>query len=507
MRRLGLMMTLLAISALPRAGVAQDATAPAFTDWEAIVVGQPGPGAQGSFADAFHASQALEKGGIFVRDMIRDMPRSRLTDTLAGLEGVPKLVLYYSGRIPSGSISMMDGTMPLETVLKAAAQAGTQQVLLLVENCTDHTPKPSQVILPDAPRGMALQVVASAAADGTCTPGTRLSDQLKGLSQEAGLEGDLLAMLHGLDVTGALPDTVAMTGPRDFDVDVEEVVEFLPDDVVQLPVLDGDFSLSGDPVLIDEDLIEVVLPAQAPPPPAEEDAQLIRVTFNSLPQAQMAALPIAAGLPEPSILVGLIEGVTEASLSTEVDTEPTALAAFVDDNRAIAVSLAQLRKMSKDNPDLYKSMLTAGTFDPPEGRILAKVIQTELGRMNCYLGGIDGDFGRGSQRGSQTYYEELEKRQIAALDSPDASIDLFRLILGTPEVDCPRPKPQPVAATRSKTPSATSTRRTAATSTARSTNRAATTTRSAPAARSTPAPAPRSSGGSFGGSNFGGVFR
>ncbi|EBA05755.1 hypothetical protein [Sagittula stellata] len=484
---------------------------PIAPEWKAIVVGQPGPGAKMSFADAFHAGQAIEKGGLPLIDMIRDMPRTRLTDTLAALEDAPRLLLFYSGRIPSGSVSMQDGTMPLDTILRSASVAGTEEMILMLENCTDQTPVPAQVIVPEPPEGMALLVMASAGPGERCEPGERLSDALRAMSEEEDLTGDLLARLDGMFTVGSVPSPVIMTGAPE-ENDTQELVELLPEDVILLPALDGDFSLGGggddngfEETIGEDEVIEIVLPARVPDLAQDIVENTPVVTFAALPTAQIAALPLAAGLPEPSILVGLIEGITDASL--EVDPEPeaesTALASFTNDNAAIVASLATLRELRKNDPGMYASLLASGAFDPPAGDVLAKVIQTELRRMNCYLGGIDGDYGPRSRRGSTSYYGELEKKEIASLDSPDASVDLFRLILGNDDVRCPDPV---VAKPRSSTTRSNTARNTSS----RSTNTTRT-TRSAPAAQA-PSRAPtsspsRSSGGNFSGGSFGGVFR
>jgi len=500
MRTAALALTLLGLTAAPLAA----------QEWKAIVVGQPGPGAKMSFADAFHAGQALEKGGLPLIDMIRDMPRARLTDTLAVLEDAPRLLLFYSGRIPSGSVSMQDGTMPLDTILRSASVAGTEEMILMLENCTDQSPVPAQVIVPEPPEGMALMVIASAGPGERCEPDERLSDVLGLMSEEEELTGDLLERLDGMFTVGSVPSPVVMTGAPE--EDVQELVELLPEDVILLAPLDGDFSLGGggdddgfEETIGDDEVIEIVLPARVPGLPQEVVDNTPVVTFAALPTAQIAALPLAAGLPEPSILVGLIEGVTEASLDVdpEPESESTALASFINDNAAIAASLTTLRELRKNDPEMYASLLASGAFDPPAGDVLAKVIQTELRRMNCYLGGIDGDYGPRSRRGSTSYYDELKKKEIASLESPDASVDLFRLILGNDEVRCPDPVvAQPRATTtRSTTSRNTSTRSTSNTRT----------TRSAPAAQApsrAPTSAPsRSSGGNFSGGSFGGVFR
>ncbi|EBA05754.1 hypothetical protein [Sagittula stellata] len=438
MRTAALALTLLGLSAAPLTA----------QDWQAIVVGQPGPGTDVSLDDALHAGEALKKGGVPLLDVIRDMPRARLTDTLAVMGDVPRLVFFYSGRMPSGSLAMQDGAMPLDTILQSAAGAGTQEMILMLENCSDESPIPSRITVPDAPDGMALMVVASAGPGARCEPGERLSDALRAMSEEQSLTGDLLARLDGMFTVGSVPSPVVMTGagPQDSG---DSLVELLPEDVILLPALDGDFSLGGgesgfeETIGVDE-VIEIVLPARVPDIPdmpeiVEDNSPVI--TFAALPTAQIAALPIVAGLPDPSILVGLIEGVTDASL--EVDPQPdapsTALASFFDDNAEIATSLATLRNMRQNDPEMYSSLLATGAFDPQDDRVLAKVIQSELSRMNCYRGRVDGQYGRRSREGSSSYFDELKKKGLAALDDPAATVDLFRLILGNDDIRCPDP--------------------------------------------------------------------
>ncbi len=449
MRTAALALTLLGLSAAPLTA----------QEWKAIVVGQPGPGTEVSFADALHAGAALEKGGLTLVDTIRDKPRARLTDTLSAMKDAPRLVFFYSGQMPSGSVAMQDGTMPLDTVLRGAAAAGTQEMILMLENCSDESPIPARIAVPEAPKGMALMVVASAGPGARCEAGERLSDALRGMSAEEPLTGDLLARLEDMFTVGSVPSPVILSGARA--EEGEELVELLPEDVILLPALDGDFSLGGDGDGLGEtigadEVIEIVLPAQMPdisdlPEVVEDNTPVI--TFAALPTTQIAALPIVAGLPDPSILVGLIEGVTDASL--EVDPQPdapsTALASFFDDNAEIATSLATLRDMRQNDPEMYTSLLSSGAFDPEDERVLAKVIQSELGRMNCYRGRVDGQYGPGSRRGSTSYFEELKKKGLAALDDPAATVDLFRLILGNEDVRCPDPvvaQPRPTNTAR-----------------------------------------------------------
>ncbi len=486
MRRLTQTLALLTLTAT----VPQVAQA----DWQAIVVGQPGPMADLSFADAFHASQAFEKGGIPVIDIIRDLPRARLTDTLAALTDVPRLIIFYSGRIPSGSISMNDGTMPLATILRSAAVAGTQEMILMIENCTSNIPDSAQVILPETPEGMELMVMSSAEFGDTCASGERLSDELKDLSQETALTGPLLDALDDMVVTGSVSTPVMLSAPVLAGSFLDEgVIELLPDDVILLVPIDDDFDEepeAGDTELLDDTVfIEVVLPARAPTLPQETiDSDEPVITFAALPQAQIAALPLAAGLPEPSVLVGLIEGVTDASLDTG-EGESSALD---------YENLEAARALREANPELFASMLSSGAFDPPED-IVALSLQTELKRMNCYRSRLDNDWGRGSRSSVGRYFQQVGESNP---HGQQATVDLFRYIIGRDDVACPTP----VAATRSSSSSST---RSSSSNTSRNTSSGSTasSTPSAPAASSggSSSSSSRPSGNAFGSGS--GVFR
>ncbi len=152
-------------------------------------------------------------------------------------------------------------------------------------------------------------------------------------------------------------------------------------------------------------------------------------------------IPTPSGFPEPSILVGMPApadgGVAEAPAAL-----PGAEIAYDD--------VAGRNALRDSNPELFASLVSSGAFDPPEDQ-LVRALQTELQRMGCYRGGIDGDWGRGSRRAVTLYV------QTAGVEVPtqDAVPDLFRAIVSRPDVACPapvvaapRPAAQPAAAPR-----------------------------------------------------------
>ena len=105
---------------------------------------------------------------------------------------------------------------------------------------------------------------------------------------------------------------------------------------------------------------------------------------------------------------------------------------------------------------------------------MARALQAELARMNCYTAGIDGDWGRGSVASVARYVEAGGE----AAPTTAATSDLWRHIIAAPDVACPQVA-APVAV-RATTPA-----RTTRAQPARSAP-----VRSAPAARAAPAPTP-----------------
>lgn len=197
--------------------------------------------------------------------------------------------------------------------------------------------------------------------------------------------------------------------------------------------------------------------------------------------------PRRAGLPEPSIIVGEL-----ARLLAPGRRGPLGLA-FADREALRAL-----------DPARFQQMLDGGGFDPEPGQI-AVALQTELQRMNCYTGRIDGDWGRGSSEALRRYFQTIG----AAQASTTADISAFRAIARQAPAECPAPAAaQPVA----RSPAPATQRQPATTQRAgTATPRAGGTTASRAPAAARPAPsggqppAAASSGGPRIGNRLGGA--
>lgn len=145
--------------------------------------------------------------------------------------------------------------------------------------------------------------------------------------------------------------------------------------------------------------------------------------------ARPRAVPGAGGLPQPSVVLG--ETATLASLATPA---PAQQFDYTD--------IAARQAAKTTDPAAYEQLILTGAYDPPPEQ-LAIAVQTELARMNCYTNAIDGDWGNGSRRALQLYFDTLE---IAA-PSQDPTVDIFRQLLQKDDVACPEvAAPAPAAA-------------------------------------------------------------
>ncbi len=133
------------------------------------------------------------------------------------------------------------------------------------------------------------------------------------------------------------------------------------------------------------------------------------------------AVPGTGGLPQPSIILG---GFVPTLAGFEVPAAGTQ--DYTD--------LAARRALRSTDPVAFENAVTSGAYDPPQPE-LARAMQTELSRMNCYTGGIDGQWGKGSRTAVQRYYQVLN----VAAPSLDPTQDVFRQLLLKDEVSCPAP--------------------------------------------------------------------
>lgn len=76
---------------------------------------------------------------------------------------------------------------------------------------------------------------------------------------------------------------------------------------------------------------------------------------------------------------------------------------------------------------------------------LAIAVQTELKRLGCYRGGIDGKWGPGSRKALAQFYKTADEADLAARLGPDPSEAVLARLVLPDNANCPRPA-APVAA-------------------------------------------------------------
>ncbi|OAN87126.1 hypothetical protein [Sulfitobacter geojensis] len=444
-------------------------TAAMAQDWQGVVIGQSGSDVPSAFSDAFHAAAALRSGGLDVVQMLRDQPRDAAIAALDALDGNESAVIYLTGPLTQdgAGILLEGGPLRFDDVVSRLAAAGLSKVALLVEAC------PAQdvdLVLPLPQPGMEMLSAVSAAAGADCpATGARLTDLLRSeIQTDTGL-GNLLA---GVTVTSTLQNDLVLRAPA------APVVSLISNDVLSNSVV------SLTPVsapAANVALMPVALQTATPSPDAGEV-----VIFAPTPQAQQAALPRAAGLPEPSIIVGIIEDLTLASFS------PAEPLGEVTSNEISYENLEARRALRAQDAALFGTLVASGAFDPP-APLLAAALQTELARMGCYSAGIDGQWGPGSRRSVGRYFDEIEGVEAVSLDP---TVDLFRQIVMQDDIICPKPVAAAAQPRAASSGSSRTTSRTAAKPRATTTRRAA----PKPAAKAAPKR-------TISGSRLGGVFR
>ena len=429
--------------------LALTAALPAVAQTSALVIGTTDPAQPSVFADSYNVAQALRAAGFDEVRLMRDEPAARVT---AAWERGADLV-YVTGPVPATLAERL--TVP----------GGPGAVML--DDCA-------------FPSGASGAGLARATQAGLCDVGG-LAPVLIAATPEALADPGLLVPAAW---TEGAPTRFAVTPPP-----------------------------AASPVATVTDAVVSISPVS--PVAAPATAQAVRPTLDSVgtvedeqiaifiapPSAELAAQPTAAGLPRPSIIVGLIEP-TPASFETVEDTpEETAVA-----GGEVTFDTLEARRTLRDtDPDLFETLLTGGAFDPPDVELVV-ALQTELKRMNCYRSTIDGDWGPGSRRSVGEYFAQIDG-EAAADDAP--TIDLYRQLVRKDDVACPTPvaTQRPAASSGgTRTTRTTTTRSTqpARTQTTRTTTPRQTTTRTTTTRTQQP-----SSGGqrTIGGGSLQGVFR
>lgn len=416
------------------------ATAGLAADWQALAIGQPGPGRDRAFADAFHATGALSRGGGRDVLMMRDAAPAAVLAAVSAWPAGTDAIVYLSGVIEGGSLRLKGGDLPLDDMLGAFAARQVGNLALLIEDCVGRDATPLSFAMPQPVAGLRLLVAASAAGATACPDGAaRLTERLVAAHPSDSLQTALDGMIltDGLGI--AVPIAEAATEAASPIIAAAAPVSVVSRDVVSVaPVVSP---VRGDATLSPVSPIQAVARADG-----NTDAVLI---FAAPAASQRAALPRATGLPEPSIIVGLLETATPASF--ERVTEQGA----VGTNEIAYDNLAARRGLRAQDADLYASLVAAGAFDPPQP-LMARALQEELSRMSCYTSGIDGVWGNGSRAAVQRYFDERAGVAPVTLE-PEAR--LFRQIILQDDVTCPAPQvttrtPAPAAATTRSTPQA-----------------------------------------------------
>jgi hypothetical protein len=429
---IALFVTLLWIAALPGQAEAK---------WSAIVVGQSDASSRQGIDDALRTSQTLRENGGDVVVLLEDPEVKSLQRSLADLRGASQLVLYYSGSSSEGRFELGPQGVSVDQLVSVISQTGASEVLLLVETCGTNqqvgrfSPQDLQV-----PTGMQLRIVTSPVSETECLPGQRLTDRL--LHTSGSTEGrDLLTRLVGLPTQGTV-SSVALQPPTVSDTSAR-LVDFLPEDTILINASRPDRA-SPESAQDADPFVEVLLPATQPSFTLwRNDAEIL---LASLPSTRDVTRPQGTGRPQPSIIIGSIQGITDSDESLALSYDPT------DVWKALKAS----------DFDRFIELLEAGAFDPPDGpppgrtrgTYLAWAIQTELTRMNCRPNGIDGAWGDGSRRAADLFVDLVPNPDAVGADRETKP--LFRLVLRHHEKECaaaPRRVSQPTTQRPAPTPS------------------------------------------------------
>lgn len=467
--------------------------------WSALVVGTPHPTAPTAFADAFHAGAALDRLGLGPVERLRDVPAARIAAALRQVAGQPRVLIYYAGpllsddgvtRLSGADRSTTEG-LALPSLVENLLRGGANDIVLLLENCgAAGGGLTAGALIPDVPASGSVYLAATAADGAECPErGARVSDALVDAAKDGGVTDPLQMFLQqnvpGLwvahDTAGPVP-LIPADAPGGSDgfaiIDPDAPVATVPDDVVTLAPVAA-------PVGAQEAANAVGFAAGAARSASETQGEV--VVFAAPDRSQQSARAVPEGLPEPSIIVGLIKNVTEASFST-VDEDP----GDVTSNEIAYDDLDARRGLRDQDPEMFAGLVAAGAFDPPPS-LLARALQIELQRMGCYTSGIDGIWGGGSRRSVQRYFAEIDGVEAETLQ-PETG--LFRQIILQDEITC-----STGAAVSSAAPRATRSQPTRSQPTRTQSRQPAQTQQSAPARQ------PQNTGRRIENTNTLGVFR
>ena len=214
---------------------------------------------------------------------------------------------------------------------------------------------------------------------------------------------------------------------------------------------------------------------------AASSEEVVLVSLGSTPQSAGPA-PFAgvdeaqprAGLPEPSIIIGDL-----AVLMSAGDPGP------------LGMPFAAREAVRQRDPAMFARLVAQGAFDP-ESAQTTQAIQTELLRMRCYVGRVDGQWGGGSSRAVDRYIDAGGPASLAG-QSPD--VQMFRALISAEDVICPEAAPVAAADPPRNVRSNTGSRSPSSNTTPRRNSGGGTTATRRPAATTSAAPAQQQSSG------------
>ena len=460
--------------------------------------------------DALDLSESLFGMGFTVT-RLENPTAAQIDAAIAGMPKTGPALFYFAGPavVEDGENILLSGTarVPLDAAVQGMTATGRAQMLVMLDTCHaagTGLAVPDEgvnlfVTLPNAPGvdcvadapSLAAQLLAKVEA-----PGVPLTDLFPATETPAAIDGQPAVLGPGLWVRSSLTTPFILrkaTPATQLTAADYRMLEQLPEDeranllaLWQAAGIAVDIARppGGTVTVVSEQT--VVSPVQ----PLVQTASIIApvtavispiLAGNEVQGEQLAILtaapartgtarpvPGAGGLPRPSVILG--EAPTLVALETPAPDEPPVQTLDYTD-------IAARSAVKSSDPAEYERLILAGSYDPPPEQ-LAVAVQTELKRMGCYRGGIDGQWGPGSRRALQLYFDTLK----TATTTQEPTVEVFHQLLQKDEVECPVPVAAPAAA-----PAAASTR----------TNRT-TTTQAAPTTRRTtaaPAPAPAPSTG------------
>ncbi len=229
--------------------------------WSVLVIGTGG--------EAVSVSSALSSAGVADVRHLMDGTARDIVDAVGGMAGNDRVLVYYEGALASRGGQPAIGDDPRLTMAALAdrlAAEGASEVAILIENCSTAA---GAEIAPPVGSLRADVLLAASAGPGQGCEGPTLTAALIGASLGTPLEQIVSGAWVGVSPrgsfsldpgAGAPSSAIAMLEPRP---EGTTLAAPLGDEAIQSAV------------------------------------------FTPLPDSQIAAIPVAAGMPQPSIIVGI----------------------------------------------------------------------------------------------------------------------------------------------------------------------------------------------------------